>query len=50
VAAAAAARLFAVYVEAKQRQNVLDYDDLLLYSSALRSMMPWNWQSRPRCD
>src|SRR5258705_12691615 len=23
--------LFAVYVEAKQRQNVLDYDDLLLY-------------------
>ena len=26
-----AARLFAAYVEAKQRQNVLDYDDLLLY-------------------
>ena len=24
-------KLFAVYVEAKQRQNVLDYDDLLLY-------------------
>ena len=24
-------QLFAVYVEAKQRQNVLDYDDLLLY-------------------
>src|SRR5262249_47437342 len=24
-------RLFANYVEAKQRQNVLDYDDLLLY-------------------
>ena len=24
-------RLFATYVEAKQRQNVLDYDDLLLY-------------------
>src|SRR5215831_11950674 len=24
-------RLFAAYVEAKQRQNVLDYDDLLLY-------------------
>lgn len=23
-------RLFAAYVEAKQRQNVLDYDDLLL--------------------
>jgi DNA helicase II / ATP-dependent DNA helicase PcrA len=23
--------LFAVYVDAKQRQNVLDYDDLLLY-------------------
>jgi DNA helicase II / ATP-dependent DNA helicase PcrA len=24
-------KLFAVYVEAKQRQGVLDYDDLLLY-------------------
>ena len=24
-------RLFAAYVEAKQNQNVLDYDDLLLY-------------------
>jgi DNA helicase-2/ATP-dependent DNA helicase PcrA len=24
-------QLFAVYVEAKQRQNILDYDDLLLY-------------------
>ena len=24
-------RLFAAYVEAKQQQNVLDYDDLLLY-------------------
>jgi DNA helicase-2/ATP-dependent DNA helicase PcrA len=24
-------RLFVNYVEAKQRQNVLDYDDLLLY-------------------
>ncbi len=23
--------LFVAYVEAKQRQNVLDYDDLLLY-------------------
>ncbi len=27
------ARLFAAYVEAKQRQTVLDYDDLLLYWS-----------------
>ena len=27
--------LFAAYVEAKQRQNVLDYDDLLLYWAAL---------------
>ena len=26
-----AAELFAAYVEAKQKQNVLDYDDLLLY-------------------
>jgi DNA helicase-2/ATP-dependent DNA helicase PcrA len=25
------AKLFAAYVEAKQAQNVLDYDDLLLY-------------------
>jgi DNA helicase-2/ATP-dependent DNA helicase PcrA len=25
--------LFAGYVEAKQHQNVLDYDDLLLYSA-----------------
>src|ERR1700730_3446667 len=24
-------RLFGAYVEAKQKQNVLDYDDLLLY-------------------
>jgi DNA helicase-2/ATP-dependent DNA helicase PcrA len=29
------ARLFAAYVEAKQAQNVLDYDDLLLYWSHL---------------
>src|SRR4029077_19299960 len=28
-------RLFAAYVEAKQRQNVLDYDDLLLYWSQI---------------
>lgn len=28
-------RLFAAYVEAKQRQNVLDYDDLLLYWAGL---------------
>lgn len=28
-------RLFAAYVEAKQRQGVLDYDDLLLYWSQL---------------
>jgi len=26
-----AAKLFGAYVEAKQKQNVLDYDDLLLY-------------------
>jgi ATP-dependent DNA helicase UvrD/PcrA len=24
-------KLFGAYVEAKQKQNVLDYDDLLLY-------------------
>jgi DNA helicase-2/ATP-dependent DNA helicase PcrA len=28
-------KLFAAYVEAKQRQNVLDYDDLLLYWSQI---------------
>ena len=28
-------RLFAVYVEAKQKQNVLDYDDLLLYWASM---------------
>ncbi len=30
-------RLFAAYVEAKQRNDVLDYDDLLLYWSAMMS-------------
>jgi ATP-dependent DNA helicase UvrD/PcrA len=30
-------RLFASYVEAKQRQNVLDYDDLLLYWAQMLS-------------
>ncbi len=30
-------RLFAAYVEAKQRQNVLDYDDLLLYLAEMLS-------------
>src|SRR5690242_19847412 len=34
--------LFAAYVEAKQRQNVLDYDDLLLYWG------PHHQESRPR--
>ena len=29
--------LFAAYVEAKQRQNVLDYDDLLLYWAQMMS-------------
>ena len=29
--------LFAAYVETKQSQNVLDYDDLLLYSAARAS-------------
>jgi DNA helicase-2/ATP-dependent DNA helicase PcrA len=29
--------LFAAYVEAKQKQNVLDYDDLLLYWAAMMS-------------
>jgi DNA helicase-2/ATP-dependent DNA helicase PcrA len=30
-------QLFAAYVEAKQRQNVLDYDDLLLYWAQMMS-------------
>jgi DNA helicase II / ATP-dependent DNA helicase PcrA len=30
-------QLFATYVEAKQRQNVLDYDDLLLYWAQMMS-------------
>jgi DNA helicase II / ATP-dependent DNA helicase PcrA len=29
--------LFGAYVEAKQKQNVLDYDDLLLYSAQTMS-------------
>ena len=33
--------LFAVYVEAKQRQNVLDYDDLLLYWAQTVSDPGW---------
>jgi DNA helicase-2/ATP-dependent DNA helicase PcrA len=31
-------KLFAAYVEAKQRQNVLDYDDLLLYFAHMLSV------------
>ena len=53
-------RLFAAYVEAKQRQNVLDYDDLLLYwaqmlaepafaaRSARASIMSWSTSIRTR--
>lgn len=32
--------LFGAYVEAKQRQNVLDYDDLLLYWAAMMKAEP----------
>lgn len=32
--------LFGAYVEAKQRQNVLDYDDLLLYWAAMMKAQP----------
>ena len=54
------ANLFAAYVEAKQRQNVLDYDDLLLYwaqmmsepalpkTSAAASTMCWSTSIRIR--
>jgi DNA helicase-2/ATP-dependent DNA helicase PcrA len=34
---AALRKLFAAYVEAKQKQNVLDYDDLLLYWATMMS-------------
>src|SRR5579872_2376536 len=33
-------RLFALYVEAKQRQSVLDYDDLLLYFAQMMRIEP----------
>jgi len=33
-------RLFAAYVEAKQRNNVLDYDDLLAYWAAMMAEAP----------
>jgi DNA helicase-2/ATP-dependent DNA helicase PcrA len=33
-------RLFAAYVEAKQRHNVLDYDDLLAYWAAMMEQAP----------
>jgi secreted trypsin-like serine protease len=32
--------LFAAYVEAKQKQNVLDYDDLMLYWAQPRALPP----------
>jgi DNA helicase II / ATP-dependent DNA helicase PcrA len=33
-------RLFGAYVEAKQKQNVLDYDDLLLYWAQMMMALP----------
>ena len=52
-------QLFAAYVEAKQKQNVLDYDDLLLYwaqmmakasiaddLSSRASIMSWSTNTR----
>jgi hypothetical protein len=33
--------LFAAYVEAKQKQNVLDYDDLLLYRAQMVATPVW---------
>ncbi len=33
--------LFAAYVEAKQSQNVLDYDDLLLYWAQMSAIRIW---------
>jgi len=43
-------RLFGAYVEAKQQQQVLDYDDLLLYWSASASTTCWSTNTRtPTC-
>ena len=46
-------RLFRAYVEAKQAQQVLDYDDLLLYWAQMVRMLkfrslPRNWRPRSR--
>ena len=43
-------RLFAAYVEAKQRQNVLDYDDLLLYWAHMMMEGPVAEQVAARFD
>jgi DNA helicase-2/ATP-dependent DNA helicase PcrA len=43
-------RLFAAYVEAKQRQNVLDYDDLLLYWAHMMAEGSVAEQVVPRFD
>ena len=43
-------RLFAAYVEAKQRQNVLDYDDLLLYWAHMMAEGPVAEQVAARFD
>ncbi len=44
--------LFAAYVEAKQSQNVLDYDDLLLYWAQMSAIRIWPRyrQSLRPCD
>ncbi|MCB1485954.1 MAG: ATP-dependent helicase [Bauldia sp.] len=42
--------LFAAYVEAKQRQNVLDYDDLLLYLAEMLSEPAFGAEAGARFD
>src|SRR6476660_2574282 len=43
-------RLFAAYVEAKQRQRVLDYDDLLLYWAQMMAVPSIDEDVAARCD
>ncbi len=42
--------LFAAYVEAKQKQEVLDYDDLLLYCSHMMAVPALGMQIGTRFD
>ena len=43
-------KLFGAYVEAKQQQNVLDYDDLLLFWAEMMASRRWRRRSAQRFD